>query len=149
MKRSLLTLIAFAALSLTAGAEPKKPEAKPAEKAPVTKPADAKEAKPKKALPFHGGIKEVDAKASTFLVGKTTLHITDTTEIKMGDKPATATDVAVGMDASGSYVDNNGVKDLVKLTLKAKEEKAAAKDAKKEEKAADKPATAPEPKKAK
>ena len=99
-----------------------------------------------RAIPFHGMISAVDAKAKTFTIaGKEhsrVFKITDKTVVTKAGKPATMKDVVANEEARGSYwkvMDGTLEAKTVKLGPKTDAEKAAdekAKEKKKEKEAA-------------
>lgn len=99
-----------------------------------------------RAIPFHGMISAVDAKAKTFTIaGKEhsrVFKITDKTTVTKAGKPATMKDVVANEEARGSYwkvMDGSLEAKTVKLGPKTDAEKAAdekAKEKKKEKESA-------------
>lgn len=133
-----------------AGASPAAaPATSPAAKAPATtSPAPVKA---DHAIPFHGMISAVDAKARTFTIaGKEksrTFSVTSTTVITKGGNAATMKDVVANEEVRGSYwkkTDNTLEAKTVKLGPKTEAEKAAA-EAKSKKKTAASPSPAPKP----
>jgi len=55
------------------------------------------------AIPFHGKVSAVDAKAMTLTVGNRTFQITSDTKIFKDDQPATLSDGVVGEPVRGLY----------------------------------------------
>lgn len=107
IKSSLVIGMCIAALVLCA------PIAAPAKSKPTDSPAPAASASPKekgktnRAVPFHGKIASVDAKARTFSIagkGATRLiKITDQTKITKQGADATMKDVVADEEVRGSY----------------------------------------------
>ena len=130
------------------------PKAKPTPKA-STSPAEktTTDATKARAIPFHGMISAIDAKAKTFTIaGKEhsrVFKITDKTVLTKAGKPATWKDVVANEEARGSYwkmTDGTLEAKSVKLGPKTAEEKAAdekAKSKKKEKEEAAEPSASP------
>lgn len=55
------------------------------------------------AIPFHGKVAAVDAKAMTLTVGSRTFQITSDTRISMDGQPATLSDGVAGEPVRGTY----------------------------------------------
>ena len=111
-----LACIVLAAFCASAQTLPKpSASAKAATAGPATMPASQTAAtasvspsgKADRAIPFHGVISKVDAKARSFTLGgkekSRTFKITDKTVITKNGQPATVKDVSANDDARGSY----------------------------------------------
>ena len=127
MKKTILSLLAVTLVTFVAGSLPAQAQAK--KKADAAAESTAKEGKegketkegkekdPNRKMPFHGKIAEVNKADKTVKVGNRTFKVTATTEIVKSEKPATLDDATVGEIAGGSYKDNNGTLELVKLRI--------------------------------
>lgn len=103
----------------------------------TTAPSPSPASQGERAIPFHGKIASVDAKAKTFTVaGKEksrTFKITDKTAVTKNGQPATISDVTANEDARGSYwkmPDGSMEVKTLKLGPAAEQTKAKANDKK-------------------
>lgn len=142
---SCIALVVFCAPPI-ALARAKKPapdaSASPATTAAIS-PAPNAPAKADHAVPFHGMISAVDAKARTFTIGgkekARVFSVTDKTVFTKGGNPATMEDVVANEEVRGSYRKNaNGTIEArtVKIGPKTEAEKAAAQTKSKKKSAA-------------
>jgi hypothetical protein len=145
-----LATIAVLAINLpfTASARSKKKSSPSPAASPAAAAATASPAKAPRAIPFHGMISAVDARAKTFTIaGKQksrVFKITDKTVLTKAGNPATMKDVVANEEARGSYwkmTDGTLEAKSVKLGPLTPQEKAAA-EARKEKRAAKKAAKA-------
>ncbi len=96
----------------------KAPEAPAAAATTATKPVTD----PNRKLPFHGKVVSVDKTARTIKISSRTFKVMPTTEITKAEKPATLDDAIPGEVTGGSYKNNNGSLELVKIRLGPKAE---------------------------
>jgi hypothetical protein len=92
------------------------------EKKKETTEAVAKEKDSNRKMPFNGKVAEIDKSAKTVKIGTRTFKVTANTEITKNGKSATLDDASIGEISGGSYQDNNGTLELVKIRFGPKPE---------------------------
>ncbi|MFN7138041.1 MAG: hypothetical protein ACK4UN_01750 [Limisphaerales bacterium] len=86
--------------------------------------APAKVVDPNRKLPFNAKVAAVDKANKTIKLGNRVFKVMPDTEMTKNDKPATLNDAVIGEIAGGSYKNNNGTLELVKIRFGPKTEAA-------------------------
>ena len=122
MKNNIVKITLFALVTAALVALPAVSRAGDSTNAPTaTAPAPKKHS-----VPFHGKVAAVDAAATTFTVGTTTIAVTSTTKITKDGKPATFAEITVGENIGGACKkDAAGKLDATSVRIGEKKKKAA------------------------
>ncbi len=100
MKKTLLKISLFSLLAVGIAANPLSVSAQSTNKPP----AEKKEEKKARPIPFHGTLTAIDKGAKTITVGERVFQVTSETKVFKGDKtPATLDQGEVGSSITGTY----------------------------------------------